>query len=167
MHNFNVPSVDIVEFFGLEVGESIKTDWRTVLSAIPNSVNRCTFNWKCNQYGARYRTYIRTGESWNEETLIRDIHPEVAHRLALWRLDNFTLERLDSYDRVYAFKGVAKTNAKDRRIFVFAEVYGDNEDQGAPLWEFEKHFLEAAHMLRGIQSKENHRTRFRWCPVSV
>ena len=48
--------------------------------------------------------------------------PDDGHRLDLWRLSNFALERLPSAEDVYVFHGVARTNPKDERLFALAEV---------------------------------------------
>ncbi len=57
-----------------------------------------------------------------EELLHRDMHPMIAKRLELWRLQNFRLERLESVEDVYLFHGVAHDNPKDERLFALAEV---------------------------------------------
>jgi len=153
-------SADILEIFVDKV--SSPENVLTAVQQIPALARRCTVTWFDAQQGVKHHTFLRKSESWVEDVLIQDIHPEVAQRLDLWRLDNFTLERLTSHDRIYAFKGTAKHNTKDRRIFVFAEVFGDSVKDGAPLWEFEKMFFEAVHLLRETQAKESFRTRYRW-----
>ncbi len=57
-----------------------------------------------------------------EEMLYRNLHPMIAKRLGLWRLSNFTLQRLRSVEDVYLFRGVAKANPVDVRLFAIAEV---------------------------------------------
>lgn len=46
----------------------------------------------------------------------------MSKRLQIWRLGNFEIERLPSGEDVYLFKGVAKENPNDERLFAFAEV---------------------------------------------
>jgi acetyl/propionyl-CoA carboxylase alpha subunit len=60
--------------------------------------------------------------AFTEDRLYRNLHPMLAKRLDLWRLSNFTLERLPSTEDVYLFFGVAHENPKDRRLFAVAEV---------------------------------------------
>ena len=57
-----------------------------------------------------------------EELLYRNLHPMLGKRLDLWRLSNFTLERLTSPEDVYLFHGVARDNPRDHRLFALAEV---------------------------------------------
>jgi len=57
-----------------------------------------------------------------EDMLYRNLHPMLAKRLDLWRLSNFELSRLASPEDVYLFRGVARENPKDVRLFALAEV---------------------------------------------
>jgi len=66
---------------------------------------------------------FRPGETGlTEDPLYRNLHPMIAERLDLWRLSNFTLERLPSAEDVYLFHAVARENAKDERLIAIAEV---------------------------------------------
>jgi acetyl/propionyl-CoA carboxylase alpha subunit/acetyl-CoA carboxylase carboxyltransferase component len=57
-----------------------------------------------------------------EDLLYRNLHPMLGKRLDLWRLSNFELSRLASPEDVYLFKGTARDNPKDERLFALAEV---------------------------------------------
>ena len=57
-----------------------------------------------------------------EDRFYRNLHPMLAKRLELWRLENFDLTRLPSMEDVYLFHGVARDNPKDHRLFALAEV---------------------------------------------
>ncbi len=57
-----------------------------------------------------------------EDRFYRNLHPMLAKRLELWRLQNFELTRLPSTEDVYLFHGVARDNPKDHRLFALAEV---------------------------------------------
>ncbi len=57
-----------------------------------------------------------------EDHFYRNLHPMLAKRLELWRLENFDLTRLPSMEDVYLFHGVARDNPKDHRLFAMAEV---------------------------------------------
>ena len=59
---------------------------------------------------------------YDEERVYRGLHPMMGKRLQLWRLRNFDLERLPSAEDVYLFRGVARENPKDERLFALAEV---------------------------------------------
>jgi acetyl/propionyl-CoA carboxylase alpha subunit/acetyl-CoA carboxylase carboxyltransferase component len=70
----------------------------------------------------QHLTY-RPGENgYAEERLFRGLHPMMAKRMQLWRLRNFDVERLPSAEDVYLFRGVARGNPKDERLFAIAEV---------------------------------------------
>ncbi|TYB60229.1 fused acetyl/propionyl-CoA carboxylase subunit alpha/methylmalonyl-CoA decarboxylase subunit alpha [Nonomuraea sp. PA05] len=66
--------------------------------------------------------YTQTPEGLAEEPLYRNLHPMIAERAELWRLSGFTLERLRSAEDVYLFRGVAKDNPADVRLFAIGEV---------------------------------------------
>ncbi len=61
------------------------------------------------------------GGYWEDE-LYRGIHPMMAERMRLSRLDNFNLTRLPSVEDVYLFCGVAHDNPADERLFAMVEV---------------------------------------------
>ncbi|MFC4534115.1 carboxyl transferase domain-containing protein [Sphaerisporangium dianthi] len=67
-------------------------------------------------------TYRRTAAGLAEEPIFRNLHPMIAERAELWRLARFDLERLRSVEDVYLFRGVARENPADVRLFAFAEV---------------------------------------------
>ncbi len=111
--------------------------------------------------GAEGRTYHLSyrldGGQLTADPLYRNMHPMLAERLEIWRLSNFDLERLDSVEDVYLFRGVAKTNPKDIRLFAVAEVRdtttvldGDGNVIAVPLME--RMYLEALSAIRRYQS---------------
>jgi acetyl-CoA carboxylase carboxyltransferase component len=57
-----------------------------------------------------------------EDPLYRNMHPMLAKRLNMDRLCHFAITRLDSAEDVYLFRGVARDNPKDERLFALAEV---------------------------------------------
>ena len=60
---------------------------------------------------------------FGEDRLIRGLHPRVAERMQLQRLQEFNLTRLPSADEeVYLFKCVAKANPADERLVAMAQV---------------------------------------------
>ncbi len=95
-----------------------------------------------------------------EELLHRDMHPMIAKRLELWRLQNFRLERLESVEDVYLFHGVAHENPKDERLFALAEVRDLTPTRdtaghivGLPL--LERILAQALSAMRQFQSHRN------------
>ncbi len=67
-------------------------------------------------------TYRQHDGAFVEEALYRNLHPMLAKRLDLWQLSEFSLERLESVEDVYLFRGVARDNPDDERLFAVAEV---------------------------------------------
>ncbi|MEM1007617.1 MAG: biotin carboxylase N-terminal domain-containing protein, partial [Myxococcota bacterium] len=120
-----------------------------------------------------HRTYRLEQEyGYREDALLRDIHPEAAARLELWRLQAFNLERLPAPEHLYAFRATAKENPKDIRIFVFGEVYDLPKDMDAiedprSLWQFEQVYYESLRILREQQSKQTVRRRLYWNRVQL
>jgi len=67
-------------------------------------------------------TFRRLDHDFHEERVFRGLHPMIARRLRLWRLDNFEIARLPSADDVYVFDCVARQNRADERLIAVAEV---------------------------------------------
>jgi acetyl/propionyl-CoA carboxylase alpha subunit/acetyl-CoA carboxylase carboxyltransferase component len=68
-------------------------------------------------------TFRRGDGGFTEDRLIRGLHPRVAERMQLQRLQEFDLTRLPSSDEeVYLFKCVAKANPADERLVAMAQV---------------------------------------------
>ena len=67
-------------------------------------------------------TFRSTARDLVEEQVFRNLHPMLAKRLDVERLCRFAITRLDSAEDVYLFHGIAKSNAKDERLFALAEV---------------------------------------------
>ena len=67
-------------------------------------------------------TFRSTEQGLVEEHVYRNLHPMLAKRLDVERLCRFAITRLDSAEDVYLFLGIARSNAKDERLFALAEV---------------------------------------------
>ncbi len=73
--------------------------------------------------GVGHFTFRADGHGgYREEALYRNLHPMMAKRLELWRLDEFELGQLPSTEDVYIFHGRARVNQRDERLFALAEV---------------------------------------------
>ena len=57
-----------------------------------------------------------------EDRDLRGLHPLMAQRMDLWRLENFALKRLPSSPDVYLFHAQARDNERDERLVAVAEV---------------------------------------------
>ncbi|HEY5143508.1 MAG TPA: carboxyl transferase domain-containing protein [Solirubrobacteraceae bacterium] len=106
-------------------------------------------------------------EGLAEDELVRGLHPMIAERLQLWRLQNFTLERLPAAEDVYLFHGVARENPKDERLFAMAEVRDltpvrDDDGRVTALPEFERVYVEALEGLRHFQAHLRQNRRLQW-----
>ncbi|TDQ47236.1 ATP-binding protein [Actinorugispora endophytica] len=68
-------------------------------------------------------TFRPSAAGMAEERLIRGLHPYIAQRMQLERLNRFDLTRLPSSDEeVYLFQCVARENPSDDRLVAFAQV---------------------------------------------
>ena len=123
---------------------------------------RVTVSWRCNEDGERHRTYKWEANGITEKHLLRNIHPQAAARIELNRLQEFDLERIDAHDRIHAFRCTGRSNPKDERIFVSAEVFGESNQPQELQRELRQVYFETVRVLRQIQSTRCTRTRLRW-----
>ena len=117
-------------------------------------------------------TFRHTSEGLVEDEVLRGLHPMMGHRLQLWRLQNFDLERLASPEDVYVFRGVAHANAKDERLFALAEVRDltpvrDQQGRVAALPELERSLGEALERIRGFQARRPPSRRLLWNRIQL
>jgi acetyl-CoA carboxylase carboxyltransferase component/biotin carboxyl carrier protein len=106
-------------------------------------------------------------DTFREERVYRGIHPMLALRLELWRLQNFHLERLPAPEKVYFFHGVARDNPRDERLFAVAEVRDltpvhDDAGQVVELPQLEHMLMEALAGIRRFQSRRAAAERLQW-----
>ena len=102
-----------------------------------------------------------------EDEVLRGLHPMMGHRLALWRLAEFELERLPSAEDIYAFRGVGRTNPKDERLFALAEVRDltrvyDDQGHVVALPELEQVLIRALETIRSFQARRPLSRRLMW-----
>ncbi len=108
-------------------------------------------------------SYVCTGAGGaglQEDRRHRNMHPMLAERLDLGRLAEFDIERLDSVEDVYLFRGVARSNSRDERLFAVAEIRDvtpayDETGQIVGLPHMERMFQQALSAMRRYQA---HRT---------
>lgn len=117
--------------------------------------------------GVRTYTFRPSEEGFWEEKSIRGMHPMMAIRLEIWRLRNFNIEQLPSVEDVYLFKGVARDNPKDVRLFGFAEVrdltmVGYDKDRVVQLPTLEMMIFEVLAGIRHYLAKVPPRSRPFW-----
>ncbi len=139
-------------------------------ASMRSALTRVTLTWDhTDAYHAHHITWTRHGEQrlLTRTPLLRDIHPEAARRLELWRLAEFELTRLPSDERIFAFLGRARSNPADERVFVLAEVQSvphqdASESSDGYLMEFEHAYFEALRVLRDEQARRPSRRRHEW-----
>ena len=117
-------------------------------------------------------TYRPAGDGLAEDQVLRGLHPEMAKRLRLWRFSNFELERLPASEDVYLFRGTARTNPKEERIFALAEVRDltavrDEQGELASLPEFEQMLLHAIEGIRHFQAHRKPSRRAQWNRIAL
>ncbi|HEY4901703.1 MAG TPA: carboxyl transferase domain-containing protein [Terriglobales bacterium] len=117
--------------------------------------------------GMQHFTYRPSANGYEEELLVRGVHPMMAERLHLWRVGNFNVERLPSVEDVYLLYAVAKENPKDERLFAVAEIRDltpvrDQEGRIVQLPHLERMFAEAVAGMRMFQSRRSPNKRLHW-----
>ena len=117
--------------------------------------------------GMQHFTYQFSTNVFAEEKLFRGVHPMMAERLHLWRLKNFSVERLPSVEDVYLLHARANENPKDERLFAVAEVRDltpvrDETGRIVQLPHLERMFAEAVAGIRLFQSRRAAHERLYW-----
>jgi acetyl/propionyl-CoA carboxylase alpha subunit/acetyl-CoA carboxylase carboxyltransferase component len=112
-------------------------------------------------------TYRPSPDGYREERISRGLHPMMSKRLQLWRLGNFELERLPSAEDVYFFRGVARENRKDERLFAIAEVRDltpvrDARGRVVRLPHLERMLTEALAAIRQVQLQRAPEDKLHW-----
>jgi acetyl/propionyl-CoA carboxylase alpha subunit/acetyl-CoA carboxylase carboxyltransferase component len=116
----------------------------------------------------QYFTFRSTPEGGLREDLVyRGFHAMIGKRLRLQRLAEFDLERLPSAEDVYVFRGVARENPKDERLFGMAEVRDLTPVRDAAgclvaLPHLERMFMEVLAAIRLFQSRRKPSERLHW-----
>ena len=117
--------------------------------------------------GMQHFTYRPGEKTYQEEKLYRGLHPMMAKRLHLWRLNNFNIERLPSAEDVYLLHAVARDNPKDERLIACAEVRDvtpvrDETGRIVKLPHLERMLTEAIAGMRLFQSRRPANKRLHW-----
>jgi acetyl/propionyl-CoA carboxylase alpha subunit/acetyl-CoA carboxylase carboxyltransferase component len=120
----------------------------------------------------QYYTYLPTPDGYCEERIYRGLHPMMSKRLQLWRLQNFNIERLPSVEDVYFFRGVARDNPKDERLFCIAEVRDltpvrDARGRMVRLPHLERMLTEALAAIRQVQLQRAPEEKLHWNRVQL
>ena len=105
--------------------------------------------------------------AWVAEELFVDVHPERARRLELWRLEGFDITRLEAPEAILAFRVRARSNPRDERIVVFAELQrvpriedGGFGGGGADVRDFDRVFGECLRAVREAQAQRTAKHRY-------
>jgi len=116
-------------------------------------------------------TFPPGADARTEPRDLHGLHPEVAERIDLGRLDGFDLERLPSEEGIYGFHGRSREVSGDERVFVLADVQGHSplagRDAGVHLPLFERAFHRATRTLRGILQIRDPRRRLQWNRIAL
>ena len=118
-----------------------------------------------------YRAFVWQGPGAPAPLALHGLHPEVARRVELARLEAFELERLPGTEDAVVFWGHSRELPEDERLFVLAEVpaCGDaaraRTDLTAAL--FEHALLRAARALRRARRLRDPGRRLHWNRISL
>jgi acetyl-CoA carboxylase carboxyltransferase component/biotin carboxyl carrier protein len=120
----------------------------------------------------QFLTFRPFGPGFREDKVFRGLHPMQGKQLEFTRLRHFFLERLPAAEDVYLFKGVARENPRDERLFALVEVReatpvrdGAGRLVGVPY--FERMALEAFTAVRRAQLKRPGEERWQWNRVTL
>lgn len=149
------------ELKSLLLGDKFCRPLRRLVLALPGA----NYNWKVR--ATEHLTFRQPAGEFVEEALYHGLHPMMGHRLELWRLENFALERMASSEGIYLFHGVAHSNSKDERLFAFAEVRDltpirDEQGHITRLPHLEMIVMETLAAIRLFQLHRSARTRLQW-----
>lgn len=129
-------------------------------------LERLTLTWSKTLVALGHLNYQLTAQGLKPFERLSQIHPKVAQRYDLTRLEDFQLERLDTPEHIYAFWGRARSNPKDERLFVYADVTSMPErlegNWREHLVDFERVYYEALRVIREAQAKRGPRSRLHW-----
>jgi biotin carboxylase/acetyl-CoA carboxylase carboxyltransferase component/biotin carboxyl carrier protein len=117
-------------------------------------------------------TYRSQGGDYVEDALYRGVHPMIGRRIHIWRLAGFELERLPSVEDVFLYRGIARTNPKDERLFAMGEVRDmtpvrDAAGRIVQLPYLERVLGEALAAIRRVQAARPPRDRLQWNRVGL
>ncbi len=153
-------------------GTTASADLSSVVAAaaLPPAVTRLAF--VAPAKGAGHAVDVATfnrgadGELAEDRDL-RGLHPMMAQRMDLWRLENFALKRLPSSPDVYLFHAQARDNERDERLVAVAEVRGltptrDDDGRIVALPDLERIARQAFEAMRADQSRRGRRARLQW-----
>jgi len=120
----------------------------------------------------QFLTFRPFGPGFREDKIFRGLHPMQGKQLEFTRLRNFFLERLPAAEDVYLFKGVARENARDERLFALVEVreatpVRDGAGRLISVPYFERMALEAFTAVRRAQLKRSGEERWQWNRVTL
>jgi len=102
-----------------------------------------------------------------EDPVLRGLHPMMGDRLQLWRLSEFDLQRLSSPEDIYMFRGVARVNPRDERLFALAEIRDltpvhDERGRVVALPELERALVSVLEAIRAFQARRPLHRRLVW-----
>jgi acetyl/propionyl-CoA carboxylase alpha subunit/acetyl-CoA carboxylase carboxyltransferase component len=115
-----------------------------------------------------YFTFVASAKGvYSEHEVFPGMHPIMAQRMEVWRLNNFDVKQLPTPDPIYVFHGTARDNPKDERLFALVDVRDmtprlDAQANVVEVPYFEYLFLEALTAIREVQSRRSARDRLQW-----
>jgi acetyl/propionyl-CoA carboxylase alpha subunit/acetyl-CoA carboxylase carboxyltransferase component len=119
-----------------------------------------------------YHTFNRANERFVEDQTLRGFHPTTGERLEVWRMRNFSLQRVTTRQDLHLFYARAHQNERDERFLAVVEVreahpVHDGSGRLKAVPEMEHAVLEALQAIREQQARRDARRRLQWNRVTV
>ncbi len=112
--------------------------------------------------GADHEPRSRSGDP-----SLHGLAPETAARIGFVRLASFELERQPGAEDVYCFWGRSRAVPEDERLFVLAEVRGEEPSTARVVAAFERVFQRATSALRALRGTRDPRRRLHWNRIFI
>jgi len=145
---------------------------KALAEALPKGGPRTSISVPKAPAGLACHVFEFEGEAWREVVALRGIHPALAHRLELWRLEAFDLNRVEAGDNLLVFQARAHSFPADERFFICGELLDltpilDIEGNLGELPELEDLMMEAFHVLRDLQAPRPAKKQLQWNRIMV
>ena len=110
--------------------------------------------------------------TFEEDVKFRGLHPMIARRMQMWRLENFEIRRLPAAGEVHLFDCVGRDNPSDERLVAVAEVRDltpvrDEHGRAVALPEVEGLLVACCDAIRDARTRRPSLQRLEWNRITL